>query len=129
MEGLQREGMEIIYFTAAAEGAFEITLNQAKLPYKHLFDYVTAETASEVSEGYLKLGSVLQEKLLGNRTMQAVPLVIQDKVVRGAVENFHCMDRMLQVEKPALLFALHELNPWGKILGYLSHRHRIPYFT
>jgi GT2 family glycosyltransferase len=36
---------------------------------------------------------------------------------------------MLQVEKPDLLFALHELNPWGKILGYLSHVHRIPYFT
>jgi GT2 family glycosyltransferase len=27
------------------------------------------------------------------------------------------------------LFALHELNPWGKILGYLSHVQRIPYFT
>jgi len=45
------------------------------------------------------------------------------------VETFFCMQRMLEVEKPALLFALHELNPWGKILGYLSHVHRIPYFT
>jgi GT2 family glycosyltransferase len=45
------------------------------------------------------------------------------------VENYHGLDRMLAVEKPDLLFALHELNPWGKILGHLSHRHRIPYFT
>jgi GT2 family glycosyltransferase len=36
---------------------------------------------------------------------------------------------MLTLEKPDLLFALHELNPWGKLLGYLSHVHRIPYFT
>ena len=55
--------------------------------------------------------------------------MIQDKTIRGAVENYHGFDRMLAVEKPDLLFALHELNPWGKILGHLSHLHRIPYFT
>ena len=61
--------------------------------------------------------------------LQSVPIVIQDKTIRGAVENYHGFDRMLEVEKPDLLFALHELNPWGKILGHLSHLHRIPYFT
>ena len=125
MEALRREGMEITYFTAAAEGAFEITLNQANLPYRHLFDYATGETAERVSESYGQLRSTLQNKILGNRTMQSVPVVIQDKVIRGAVENFFCMERMLEVEKPALVFALHELNPWGKILGYLSHSQRM----
>src|SRR5690242_6000851 len=129
MEALEREGMEIVYFTAAAEGAFEITLQQAKLPYQHLFDYATDETSSRIGEAYGNLRSVLQSKVLANRTLQSVPIVIQDKVIRGAIENFYCMDRMIEVEKPALLFALHELNPWGKILGYLSHRHRVPYFT
>ena len=33
---------------------------------------------------------------------------------------------MIECEKPDLLFALHELNPWGKMLGYLSHVHRVP---
>ncbi|HEY7164347.1 MAG TPA: glycosyltransferase [Candidatus Binatia bacterium] len=129
MEALACQGMEIIYFTAAAEGAFEITLNHAGLPYKHLFDYATDATARAVAEGYHELRSVLLTKVLGNRTMQSVPIVIQDKVIRGAVENYHCMNRMLEIEKPALVFALHELNPWGKILGYLSHCHRVPYFT
>jgi GT2 family glycosyltransferase len=129
MEALSREDMEVVYFTAAAEGAFEITLNQAGLPYKHLFDYVTNETADRTAEAYRELRSILQDKILGSRTMQSVPIVIQDKVIRGAVETFVCIQRMLEVEKPALLFALHELNPWGKILGYLSQVHRIPYFT
>jgi len=129
MEALNREGMEVLYFTAAAEGAFEITLNEAKLPYKHLFDYVTKETTDQTDDAYRELRVTMQNKILGSRTMQSVPIVIQDKVIRGAVETFFCMQRMLEVEKPALLFALHELNPWGKILGYLSHVHRIPYFT
>lgn len=129
MEALEREGMKIIYFTAAAEGAFEITLNQANLPYRHLLDYAVADTKVRISKALRELRPVLHDKILGNRTLQYVPLVIQDKVTRGAVESYSCIDRMLEVEKPDLVFALHELNPWGKILGYLSHVHRIPYFT
>ena len=129
MEALQSRGMEVGYFTAAAEGAFEITLNQANLPYRHVLDYANPVTSRRAFDGFSELRAVWQEKILSNHTFQSVPVVIQDKVIRAAVENFHSLDRMLQMEKPDLLFALHELNPWGKILGYLSHVHRIPYFT
>ena len=129
MEALAVQGMEVGYFTAAAEGAFEITLNHAGLPYRHVLDYATDETKQRVSSGMAELRAALQPKILANSILQSVPLVIQDKTMRSAVESFHALERMLEVEKPDLLFALHELNPWGKILGYLSHRHGIPYFT
>ena len=129
MEALQSQGMQICYFTAAAEGAFEITLNQANLPYRHVLDYADEGTSRRAFDGFNEVRTIWQEKILSNHTFQSVPVVIQDKVIRAAVENFHSMDRMLEVEKPDLLFALHELNPWGKMLGYLSHVHRIPYFT
>jgi Glycosyl transferase family 2 len=129
MEALKERGMEVGYFTTAAEGAFEITLNQANLPYRHVLDYATADTEQRVTQAYRELRPVYQDKILRHRTLQAVPVVIFDKVVRNAVESYYSIDRMLQVEKPDLLFALHELNPWGKVLGYLSHVHRIPYFT
>jgi len=124
MEALQAQGMETVYFTVPAEGAFEITLNHANLPYRHIMDYGASE-ARRVADAFEELRPVMQKKILGNRTLQSVPVVIQDKVIRGVVE----MNRMIEVEKPDLLFALHELNPWGKILGYLSHVHRVPYFT
>ena len=129
MDALKRQGMEVVYFTAAAEGAFEITLNQANLPYRHVLDYATGDTKQRVDAAMRELRPVFQEKILANKALQSVPVVIQDKVIRSAVENFHALDRMLEAEKPDLLFALHELNPWGKILGYLSHVHKIPYFT
>jgi Glycosyl transferase family 2/UDP-N-acetylglucosamine 2-epimerase len=129
MEALQSQGMQVGYFTAAAEGAFEITLNQANLPYRHVLDYANDETSKRAFDAFNELRSLWQDKILNNHTFQSVPVVIQDKVIRAAVENFHSLDRMLEMEKPDLLFALHELNPWGKILGYLSHVHRIPYFT
>jgi GT2 family glycosyltransferase len=129
MDALRERGMETLYFTAAAEGAFEITLNQANLPYRHVLDYADAATGDKIAVAYRQLRPVYQEKILTNPTFQGVPVVIQDKTIRPAVENFYCMNRMLEVEKPDLLFALHELNPWGKMLGYLSHIYRIPYFT
>jgi GT2 family glycosyltransferase len=129
MEALAQQGMDVVYFTAAAEGAFEITLNQADLPYRHILDFATGDTRDSVAAAMQELRPALQEKVLKNRALQSVPMVIQDKVIRAAVENFYCLKQMLEVEKPDLLFALHELNPWGKILGYLSHVLRIPYFT
>ena len=128
MEALQAQGMEVGYFTVPAEGAFEITLNHANLPYRHIMDYGASE-ARKVAAAFQELRPVMQEKILGSRTLQSMPIVIQDKGIRAAVESYYCMSRMIEVEKPDLLFALHELNPWGKILGHLSQVHRVPYFT
>lgn len=129
MEELTRRGMEVKFFTAAAEAAFEITLNDAGLPYKHVLDYVTDDIAAQVNDAWRTLRPAWQDKLLANPLLHSVPLVIQDKVIRSVVENSFCFQQMLEVEKPDLLFALHELNSWGKILGHLSHVHKIPYLT
>ena len=129
MQELNRRGMEVVFFTAAAEAAFEITLNQAGLPYRHALDYVTEEVKAQVSAAFRTLRPVWQEKVLTQPVLQAVPLPIQDKVICSTIENVFCFQRMLEVEKPDLLFALHELNSWGKILGYLSHVYGIPYIT
>lgn len=129
MEELTRRGMEVKFFTAAAEAAFEITLNDAGLPYKHVLDYVTDDIAVQVNEAWRTLRPAWQDKLLTNPLLHSVPLVIQDKVIRSVVENSFCFQQMLEVEKPDLLFALHELNSWGKILGHLSHVYKIPYIT
>ena len=67
MEALAGQGMEVVYFTAAAEGAFEITLNDAKLPYRHVLDYADEETARRVSQAMSELRPVLQEKILSTR--------------------------------------------------------------
>ena len=129
MEALTAQGMATHYFTAAAEGAFEITLNQAKLPYRHIYDYANEDTSARANAGFRTLRGQFQQTMLESPALQVVPVVIQDKTMRAAVDNFYCLDQMLRQERPDVLFALHELNPWGKMLGYLSHVHRIPYFT
>ena len=106
MEALAREGMEIIYFTAAAEGAFEITLNQAKLPYKHLFDYATNATASAISEAYRELRSVLQPKLLASRTVSRFRLLFRTRLFAGQSRTFTAWTVCFRLKSPhcCLLF-------------------------
>ncbi len=128
MEALTAQGMATHYFTAAAEGAFEITLNQAKLPYRHIYDYANEDTSARANAAFRTLRGQFQHTMLESPALQVVPVVIQDKTMRAAVDNFYCLDQMLRQERPDVLFALHELNPWGKMLGYLSHVHRIPVF-
>jgi hypothetical protein len=58
MEALQGRGMEVIYFTVPAEGAFEITLNQANLPYRHILDYADAVAAEKSEIGYREIRDI-----------------------------------------------------------------------
>src|SRR4051812_42069343 len=73
MEALKARGVEIVYFTVPAEGGFEITLNQAKLPYRHILDYADEETSEKAGAGYRELRGIFQEKILSNAVLQAVP--------------------------------------------------------
>lgn len=129
MDELRHRGMNVKFFTVSAEASFEITLNDAGLPYAHALDYATDEVNAQVAQTWQTLRPVWQEKLLTNPLIQGVPVIIQDKILRSALENMFCFRRMLEVERPDVLFALHELNSWGKILGYLSHEYEIPYIT
>ncbi|NIM04179.1 MAG: hypothetical protein GTN65_00830, partial [Armatimonadetes bacterium] len=67
MEALNHEGMEVVYFTAAAEGAFEITLNQANLPYRHVLDYASDAIKERTAKAFRELRQVLQKKILASR--------------------------------------------------------------
>jgi len=129
MQALKRRGMEIVYFVAPAESAFEITLHDAGLPYRHPLDYADAEVQAQIRQAYEAIRTRWQETVLANPVLQSVPVPIQDKNNWSVVESLFSFKRMFEVEKPDMLFGLHELNSWGKTLGYLSHELKIPYIT
>lgn len=129
MEGLQRAGAEVLYTTAEAESMFEITLLEAGLDFRSCRDYWTPELAGEAERAYRAVGAEWRERFLGSPTLQALPMGIWDKNIRSAVEETFLYRRLLEVERPDAIFALHELNRWGKTLGYWSHHFGIPFVT
>ncbi|MBI4522634.1 MAG: hypothetical protein HY695_02345 [Deltaproteobacteria bacterium] len=126
---LEAEGMKITYLTAPAEMPFELTLNEAGLPYVHTQSYMSHELAAELEAYYKQVRSAWREKILQSLILHHFTLPVQDKVLRTQVENFYLFRRMFEVEKPDLVLALHELNSWGKTLGYLSNEFGVPFVT
>jgi hypothetical protein len=126
---LAARGMEVLYPTAQAESPFEITMLDEGLPYHHTFSYLTPEVADEIERAYREVRGQWKERFLENDILHHFTLSIQDKALRMHLENFYLLRRMFEVEKPDLVLALHELNSWGKMLGYLCNELRIPFIT
>src|SRR3990167_7999164 len=126
---LQEGGASVTRFTAAAEAAFEITFTQAGIPYRHAQDFM-GSVQDEVNRAWPQLRDEWQKRVLKSFwSLQSVPITIQDKIIRSMIENLYCFRALLDEEKPDIVFSLHELNSWGKILGYLCHQRGIPYIT
>lgn len=126
---LERQGMEIQYLTAPAEMPFELTLQDEGLPYHHTQSYADPQVVEEIDKAYRRVRSVWKERFLQGEVLHHFTLPIQDKILRMHVDNFYLFRRMFEVEKPDLVLALHELNSWGKMLGYLSHEFKVPLIT
>lgn len=129
MAEMEKRGYDVVYTTAPAEAGFEMNLVRRGVPYLHPLDYQDA-VKSRVEEAWRSLRRKWNARMEASRwSLQAVPATIQDKLLRCAVENFYCFEEMIRAEKPDVVFALQELNSWGKILGYHCHRQGIPYVT
>ncbi len=126
---LEKEGMQVMYLTAPAEMPFELTLKDEGLPFNHTQDYLDPNLAKAVDDAYRQVRSAWREKVLDNSILHHFPLPVQDKVLRMRTDDFYLFRRMFEVEKPDLVLALHELNSWGKTLGYLSHEFHVPMIT
>jgi hypothetical protein len=126
---LERRGMEIQYLTAPAEMPFELTLQDEGLSYRHTQSYAEPRLSEEIDRAYREVRSAWKEKFLQSEVLHHFTLPVQDKVLRMHVDNFYLFRRMFEVEKPDLVLALHELNSWGKMLGYLSHEFGVPFIT
>jgi hypothetical protein len=108
---------------------FELTLQDAGLPYRHTQSYADPQVVEEIDKAYRRVRSVWKQKFLHGEVLHHFTLPIQDKILRMHVDNFYLFRRMFEIEKPDLVLALHELNSWGKMLGYLSHEFRVPLIT
>jgi hypothetical protein len=126
---LEAEGVDVRYLTAPAEMPFEITLMEEGLSYTHPFSYLTPEVAEKVESAYRQVRMAWREKMLASPLLNYYIIPLQDKTLRLQVENFYLFRQMFEQEKPDFVLALHELNSWGKLLGYLSHEYKIPSIT
>jgi len=118
--------MQSTYITALNSGSFEIGLREEGLNYRMTYDYLDEEVAKKIERAYLESRRLLEPKILNDKVWQYTDLYTMDIAIRDMIENFFLFDRIVTVEHADVVFVLHELNFWTKMLAYRASTRKIP---
>jgi hypothetical protein len=125
---LQARGWEVVRFTADTEALFQVGLMDfcPGDPFLWLPDYTDFPYAEAL---YEKAAPFFRELYMTPNEMSLLPAQMADKVIRSVCQEYTAIENLLKKEKPHACFALHEINRWGRLLGYHASRKRIPFWT
>ena len=129
MERLAGLGADTRYVVAQAERSQEITAVECQLNYVHIFDYLSPEDFDDIQGNYLKERKVFSRSLSKDFALGTQMITVMDKTLYNTAQEYIGFRNMIRDEKPDLCFALHELNRWGKMLGFWAKKFNVPFIT
>jgi hypothetical protein len=122
-------GGEVIFFLSLSDYPFERNLIAEGEKYCFINDYIDDEITGKMDEMFKRIADVWLDQVFKWHGFSFWSLKKQDWTITQIVEEYFCIEKFINIEKPDMFLALHERNRWGKIIGYLSHKHKIPYVT
>ncbi|MEW5743980.1 MAG: hypothetical protein AB1805_00880 [Nitrospirota bacterium] len=128
-ERIIKEGGELLFIVPLAEYPFELDLIRRKLPFKYYSDYMNERVRESVKDVTLRLLSEWTKTCYKWDGFSRWPLFKQSWFFEQLVEEYFCMERFIEVERPDLFIANHECSRWGKTIGHLAYRRGIPFVT
>ena len=129
MEQLSALGADTCYVVAQAERSQEITAVACGLNYVHVFDYLSPDDNADIHANYLRERRVFSRALCNDFALATQMVTVTDKTLYAAAQEYIGFRNMIKVEKPDLCLALHELNRWGKTLGFWAKKFNVPFIT
>lgn len=130
MKNLHKLGADTHYVIGQAERSQEITAIETGLEYSHVYSYIRPENRDEIHNIYKNLrdgfvAGLKKDVALGAASM---PTVLDKNLYNTAME-YVGFRNFFQKEKPDLCLALHEVNRWGKMMGFWAKKNHVPFFT
>ena len=126
---LNNRGAKVLYVIAQGENPQELTAKEFGLAYKHVFDYITSEDKNAIFENYTRQRDYFSEAIREDPTLAIREVTIIDRTLLATAKEYVGFRNLIRREKPDLCFALHELNRWGKILGFWAKKFNVGYIT
>lgn len=128
-EKIMEHGGELLFIVPLTEYPFELDLVKRRLPFKYYTDYMNDTVRHKVKEA--------TNELLNNWITTAYkwdgfsrwPLYKQSWFFEALVEEYFCMERFVEVERPDMLIANHECSRWAKVMGHIAYKKAIPFLT
>lgn len=130
MEKLAQLGACPQYIVGQAERSQEITAIETGLNYTHVYDYLSPEDDDESHQIYLTLRDGFVKGMKKDIAIGAsVMPTILDKSLYNISKEYIGFRNFFQVEKPDLCLALHEVNRWGKMMGFWAKQNNVPFYS
>lgn len=129
MERLKQLGADVHYIVGQAERSQEITAIECGLNYKHVFEYLSEKDSDEIQKNYLREREAFSKALVEDYAMGTQLVTVLDKTLYSTAQEYTAFKNLLDVEKPDICFALHEVNRWGKMFAFWSKKLNIPFIT
>lgn len=129
VQKIRKRGGEVIFFLSLSDYPFERNLIKEGEKYCFINDYIDDEITAKMDAMFKDIADEWLDLVFKWHGFSFWSLKKQDWTISQIVEEYYCIDKFIKIEKPDMFLALHERNRWGKIIGYLSHKHHIPYVT
>ncbi|MFQ5596581.1 MAG: hypothetical protein ACE5GK_00880 [Nitrospiria bacterium] len=128
-EEIKKQGGELIFIVTLADYPYELDLMRRNLSFRYFRDYMTDDVRKKIHEATMSLIDQWSETCFKWDGFSRWPLFKQSWFFESVVEEYFCVERFIQVEKPDMFIAHHECNRWGQVIGHLTDRHEIPFVT
>ncbi len=125
----KERGAELLFFTTLVDYPYEIDFIKRKYRYKFLIEYADKETKDKIQNKFNTLLEEWTEVSFSWQGFRQWSLFNQDRALRRNIEDFICLEELIKKEKPDMFVVLHEMNPWGKQIGYFCSKYAIPYVS
>ncbi|MBF0568375.1 MAG: hypothetical protein HQK95_05850 [Nitrospirae bacterium] len=125
----RKQGAEILFFTTLVDYPYEGDVIRNGFKCKFLIEYANAETNAKIKAATKELLEQWNEVNFSWHGFRHWSLFQQHRSLIRNVEDYFCLDALINQEKPDMFLTLHEMNPWGKQIGHLAKKYDIAYIT
>ncbi len=129
MEKIRGQGGDASFIVPLTEYPFELDAIRKKLPFKYFSDYMTDDIKQKIKCASMELMDKWKKDCWKWDAFSRWPIFKQTWFFEGVIEEYFCMERFIEVERPDMFIVNHECSRWGKIIGYLAWSHSIPFVT
>lgn len=126
---LEKEGMEIVYLTAHAYLPFEASALPYGIQPVYIEDFMDEKELELEERIYVALSAQISEIQKKERVFNLFSPASITETLRHIIRETILFEKFLREKKIDIIFALHELNRWSKILAFLSFKLGIPFVT
>ncbi len=128
-EEIRKNKGDILFITPLADYPYELDMMKRKLRYRHFTDYMTGDVSHKIDAALSELFERWSAICLKWKEFRRWPLFKETWIFKETVEEYFCMEKFMEVERPDLFLIHHECGRWGKIIGHLCYKNKIPLVT